>query len=150
MKLNQQSKYSIPVVRAIIQNEHGQILLLKRDNTASGNGSWCLPGGKVDYGQTVEEAVAAEINEELSLDLVDAEFYFFQNSLPTEPGGPHYINFYFHCTVQGDIELNEESSEYSWIAAQDMHKFHIVFRNDEALVRHFNDLTNLADATKKG
>ena len=131
--------HPIPVVRAIIENSQGQVLILKRANTTSGQGQWCLPGGKIDYGHTIEETVAAEIREELSMQLISARFFFYQNSLPFEPGGMHCINFYFHCNVEGDPKLNDESSELAWIGPADLPEYNIAFKNDVAIRRHFAD-----------
>lgn len=141
MNEKQTQLHPIPAVRAIIENSHGQILLLRRANTKSGHGGWCLPGGKIDYGQTIEEALAAEIQEELSMQLVGAKFFFYQNSLPTEPGEMHYINFYFHCSIEGDFRLNDESSDFAWIGLSDLQNYDIVFKNDEAIHRHFAERT---------
>jgi 8-oxo-dGTP diphosphatase len=138
MPNNTDQLYPIPVVRALIENSASRILLLKRATTEYGQGKWCLPGGKIDYGQTVEAALAKEILEETSLQLLAADFLFFQNSLPLHPGGMHCINFYFHCRVSGDLKLNTESSEYAWIGSAEIPNYNIVFRNDEAIVRHFN------------
>lgn len=129
--------HPIPAVRAIIEDNQGRVLILRRANTQFGEGSWCLPGGKIDYGQRVEEAMAAEIREELSVQLVHADFLFYQNSLSPEQGGPHFINFYFRCSVSGDILLNEESSELAWVGLPDLDRYPLVFRNDEAIRRYF-------------
>jgi len=45
----------------------------------------------------------------------------------------HCINFYFECLASGTIVLNEESSEFRWVAASEVTDFIITFRNDEAL-----------------
>ena len=59
-------------------------LLLKR--TSAEYGGWCLPGGKVDYGQEALDAVKNELIEETSLILDHAQFLFYQDSLPQAPG----------------------------------------------------------------
>ena len=136
-------------VRAIITNPQNQVLILKRDKTDFGQGAWCLPGGKVDYGQTVVEALAAELREELSVRLLSAEFAWYQNSLPPVSGDPHYINFYFHCRIEGKIRLNEESSAFAWIGPEDIPNYPIVFRNDEAILRFFSDFHPQNSCTSK-
>lgn len=123
----------IPVVRAIITNAAGLVLVLRRANTDYGPGAWCLPGGKVDHGQTVEDALHREVLEETGLAVDAATFLFYQDSLPPEPGGMHCVNFYFHCHVRGELRLNDESSSHAWIGPGDLGAYHIVFRNDEAL-----------------
>jgi len=137
MPANPSQLYPIPIVRALIADARGRILLLQRAATAHEPGGWCLPGGKIDYGQTVEAALASEILEETSLQLLAAEFFFFQDSLPLRPGGMHCLNLYFHCRVRGEIRLNAESAAYAWIGPAEIGAYGIVFGNDEAIRRHF-------------
>lgn len=125
----------VPVVRLIIPDRAGRVLLLRRARTAYGEGGWCLPGGKVDYGETVTEAVRKELREETSLEVGEVRFLFYQDSLPPEPGSMHCINLYFECSVSGDLEMNPESSEWAWIGPEDLSHYDLVFRNDEALRR---------------
>jgi hypothetical protein len=54
----------------------------------------------------------------------------------------HCVNLYFECTVSGDIVLNEESGEYAWIGIEDIDKYDIAFRNDEALIRYWKEKQN--------
>jgi ADP-ribose pyrophosphatase YjhB (NUDIX family) len=136
---DQTEHHPIPAVRGFIEDSYGRVLILRRSNTRYGEGAWCLPGGKVDYGQTVESAAAVELREELSLELVRAEFLFYQNSLPPDLDGLHYINFYFHCVTRGEISLNDESSEFAWIGPEDVDQYALVFKNDEAIRRYFSE-----------
>jgi 8-oxo-dGTP diphosphatase len=132
-------QYPVPVVRLIIKNNEGMVLLLQRANSAYSQGSWCLPGGKIDYNQTIEQTVAKELAEETALTAVSSKFLFYQDSLPLAEGKMHCINLYFECTVSGDIVLNEESGEYAWIRKEDVLKYDITFRNDEALLRYWGE-----------
>ncbi|HET6747034.1 MAG TPA: NUDIX hydrolase [Candidatus Saccharimonadales bacterium] len=47
-------------IKAIIRNKKGEVLLVKEDG-----GSWSLPGGGMDHGETAEEALAREMYEEV-------------------------------------------------------------------------------------
>ena len=127
----------VPVVRLIIPDPEGKVLFLRRARTAFGDGGWCLPGGKVDYEETVEEAALKELREETALEGRDARFLFYQDSLPPEPGSMHCINFYFECGVSGELEMNPESSEWAWLGPDDLDRYEIVFRNDEGLRRYW-------------
>lgn len=128
----------VPVVRLIVRNGEGKVLILRRARTAYGDGAWCLPGGKVDYGETVEQAVAKELREETTLACESARFLFHQDSLPPEPGGMHCINLYFECRVSGEVVLNPESSASAWIGPGEVGGYRIAFRNDDGLRRYWS------------
>ncbi len=132
--------YPIPVVRAIITDEEGRILILKRQNTVYYPGAWCLPGGKIHYGETGEQALARELQEETSLGCISSKFLFYQDSLPDEPGGMHCINLYFACAVSGDVIVNEESEQFAWIRPSDLQNYDIAFRNDQAILRYWQEV----------
>jgi 8-oxo-dGTP diphosphatase len=125
-------------VRAIITNESGRVLILKRANTAEGDGKWCLPGGNIEYGETIEETVAREIMQETSLNCTDIRFLFYIENPPSEESELHYINLVFVCGGDGKVKLNCESSEYAWIGYDDIHNYKIAFKNDEILLGFWN------------
>ena len=129
--------HPIPTVRMFVENESGKILLLRRSATENGGHLWCLPGGKVDYDETIEQAARRELLEETSLVCRELRFHSYQDSLPVEPLGAHYINFYFEASAPGAIRLNEESEEYTWIGPSDIAHYKILFRNDEALKKYW-------------
>jgi ADP-ribose pyrophosphatase YjhB (NUDIX family) len=132
----------VPVVRLVIPNEAGKVLLLCRHNSAYSEGQWNLPGGKVDYGKIVEDEVRKELMEETSLECTSMRFLFYQDSLPLKPGGMHCINLYFECSVKGSLRLNEESSKFAWISPEDLKNYQLTFRNDEGLLRYWKELQN--------
>jgi len=124
-------------VRAIISNESGDVLILKRAGTKHGNGKWCLPGGNVEFGQTITDAVVREIKQETSLICKEIDFLFYLENLPSEESELHYINLAFKCNVEGSVKLNHESSDYAWIDSSSITNYLIAFRNDEMLRRYW-------------
>lgn len=52
--------------RAIIENKQCEVLLVKRAGGIEVN-KYCLPGGKVDDGESDDDAIIREINEELTI-----------------------------------------------------------------------------------
>ena len=55
------------VVAAIIQNPQGQYLCCKRGDWKSAPGKWEFPGGKPEQGESLEDAIVREIQEELGV-----------------------------------------------------------------------------------
>jgi 8-oxo-dGTP pyrophosphatase MutT (NUDIX family) len=125
------------VVRLIVPDASGRVLVLKRAPDSTEGGRWCLPGGKMDYGDTVEQAAMRELQEETSLRSTNLRFLFYQDNLPPAPGRMHCVTLYFECSVEGEVVLNEESIEAAWISPGELARFHLAFRNDEALVRYW-------------
>ncbi len=130
----------IPVasVRLIVKNKEDQVLILRRPENSHGAGGWCLPGGKVDFGDTAEATAIKELAEETALSCTKATFLFYQDSLPSEDSEMHVINLYFECAAGGDLQLNEESTAHAWIAAAEMADYEFVFKNGEGLRRYWN------------
>jgi 8-oxo-dGTP diphosphatase len=127
----------VPVVRLVVTDASGRVLILQRASGTTRGGSWCLPGGKVDYLDTVEQAAARELAEETGLHATKLRFLFYQDSLPPAPGEMHCINLYLECAVDGKLNLNPESVNTAWISSADLPRYEIAFRNDEALVRYW-------------
>jgi len=129
--------HPVPAVRLILSDKEGRVLFVKRAHSSYAEGSWCLPGGKIDYGKTVEQAVIEELKEETSLTCDQAIFLFYQDSLPLNPGEVHCINMYFECVYSGTVSLNEESSDYAWIGPPDFEKYTVAFGNDRGIKRYW-------------
>jgi len=53
----------LPAVSAIIFNEQGNVLLQRRRDT----GKWCIISGHVEFGESIEQAIVREIQEELGV-----------------------------------------------------------------------------------
>jgi len=65
---------SVHVAVAVIRNKAGQIFISVRPDNVHQGGLWEFPGGKVEYGETVEQALKREILEEVGIEV--------QNCLP--------------------------------------------------------------------
>jgi 8-oxo-dGTP diphosphatase len=58
----------IPCVGAVIRDESGRLLMILRGHDP-GRGLWSIPGGRIEPGETAEEAVVREVWEETGLDV---------------------------------------------------------------------------------
>ena len=66
-------RYPLPAVAALIAGPSGRVLIVR---THKWSGLWGVPGGKVDYGETLESALKREMLEEVGLEIRDAVFAF--------------------------------------------------------------------------
>lgn len=62
----------VACVGAVVRDDAGRLLLIRRGQEPS-RGRWSLPGGRVEPGETPEQAVVREVREETGLDVVVGE-----------------------------------------------------------------------------
>lgn len=80
-------------VYGILIDGENRILLQKRANTKYAEGWWSLPGGHVEEGESIENAVRREIREELGVEAIDCRFLLTLARKPERE--QRYINFFF-------------------------------------------------------
>ena len=102
------------VVAAIIKKDN-KILATQR-GYGEFEGLWEFPGGKIENGETKEEALVREIKEELNADIIVEKF-----ALDLEW---QYPNFYlymscFECVLESDIELLEHMGA-RWLSLDEL------------------------------
>ena len=73
-----EKKYPEAVVGILISNQKGKIFLML---SPKWRGRYGLPGGHIEYGETMEEAIRREIKEETNLNLFDIQFLMVQECI---------------------------------------------------------------------
>ena len=125
------------VVRVILE-DNGRVLFLKRA-TKTGLGKWALPGGKVEHGQTLEQACVDELKQETTLDISNIRFFSYQEDLPGIIDENHWITFYFLAGYSGEIKINSESSDSTWMSLDESGKYDIAFGHNKILRDYFGN-----------
>ncbi len=117
-----------------IQREDGKegIVLIKRKNPPHG---WAIPGGFVDYGESLEEAAAREAKEETSLD-VQLKRQFHTYSDPDRDPRQHTISTVFAATAQGQPKAQDDAQEIR-IFTRDEIDFPLAFDHSRILEDYF-------------
>lgn len=111
-----EKKYPITTVGALILNEKNEFLLVK---TYKWKGKYGVPGGKIDLGETAENALYREIKEETNLNINNVSFVVMQDSVFSEEfhQPKHFIFLNYKCFTNNanEIILNDEAHEYIWV-----------------------------------
>lgn len=98
----------IPTVDIIIEltdRRDRPIILIERQNTPHG---WAIPGGFVDYGETMETAAFREAKEEISLEVELLE-QFYVYSHPDRDPRKHTISVVFLATATGEPKAADDA-----------------------------------------
>jgi 8-oxo-dGTP diphosphatase len=94
----------------------GKVLLVRRARSPS-KGIYSLPGGRVEFGETLHAALHREVSEETSLTIEIVELAGWREVVPTAEGGGHYVILSFAARWRaGDVVLNEELDDHQWLA----------------------------------
>jgi ADP-ribose pyrophosphatase YjhB (NUDIX family) len=97
----------IPTVDIIIEIESKGIILIKRKNPPYG---WAIPGGFVDYGESLEEAALREAKEETNLD-VERLKQFHTYSDPQRDPRHHSISTVYVAKGRGKPRAKDDAIE---------------------------------------
>ena len=134
-------KNPIPTVDIIIEMEHssGQrgIVLIKRKNPPHG---WALPGGFVDYGESLEQAAKREAKEETSLD-IQIVSQMFTYSDPRRDPRFHTITTVYTARARGIPEAKDDAAEIGVFSREEI-DFPLAFDHAKILKDYFRSREN--------
>jgi ADP-ribose pyrophosphatase YjhB (NUDIX family) len=99
-------KNPIPTVDIIIEIKEG-IVLIKRKNPPFG---WAIPGGFVDYGESLEDAAIREAKEETSLEIkLIRQFHTYSD--PNRDKRFHTISTVYIAIAEGEPKASDDAKE---------------------------------------
>jgi ADP-ribose pyrophosphatase YjhB (NUDIX family) len=102
----------------------GKVLLVRRGNKPS-KGRWGIPGGVVELGERVEDAVIREVVEETSIQVKPVKLLEVFSSIRRDDDGSvkyHYVLVELLCEyIKGDIEASTDVSEVGWFSLKELY-----------------------------
>ncbi|MDA1139915.1 MAG: 8-oxo-dGTP diphosphatase MutT [Planctomycetota bacterium] len=114
---------------AIIQRGD-EVLIARRSLDQHLGGLWEFPGGKIEDGETNEQALVRECREELGLEISPTSLFYEQQFEYPERG----VHLYFYlCWSQGGRPRAIESDEVRWIKICDLNDYNFPEANQKVL-----------------
>ena len=112
----------IPGVAAVTVHE-GKVLLAMRGKAPS-FGKWGIPGGVVEVGETLHEAIRREVLEETSICVEPVKLLTVFDSINRDEDGRvhyHYILFEYLCRyVSGEVQASGDAPDARWVCFEDL------------------------------
>ena len=101
----------------------GKVLIVRRARPPA-RGLYTLPGGGVELGETLEEAVIREVREETALEVAPVALAGYRQAIARDKAGRierHFVILPFAARwIAGEISLNEELAEAHWLAPTEL------------------------------
>ena len=134
-RLSKQGKIRLGCSAAIF-DEHRRILLTRRAD----NGQWCLPGGRMESGESVAEACEREVFEETGL-IVRVKrlvgVYSYPDQLVVYPYGKkaHIVALHFEADIVGGaLGLSSETTDFGYFTLQELQGLEFLGRHKERIL----------------
>ncbi|KAJ6010627.1 hypothetical protein N7451_002039, partial [Penicillium sp. IBT 35674x] len=110
-------------VAVFVVNQEGKFVIGKRKGS-HGAGTWALPGGHLEFGESFEDCAKRELVEETGLDIIDLEFLTATNDI-MKAEEKHYITIFMKgviSDVSPQLQLlePEKCEGWEWISWDDL------------------------------
>ena len=128
---------------------NSKILLAKR-GSEPGKNKWSIPGGLVELGETVHDAIVREVKEETNLNVeVHSLIDVVDNLEPDEKGKwrYHFVILDFFVRLKGgNLHAGSDALEIRWVSLNEVEKYNLTkifrefFERNREKLQHFNSL----------
>lgn len=106
----------LATVGALVFDDRGRGLFVR---TPKWSGLWGVPGGKIDRGESIREAVVREFREETGLEITNLRWAPTLEAIdhPEFERPAHFVLLNFTArTGASDVRLNDEADAYVWLS----------------------------------
>jgi 8-oxo-dGTP diphosphatase len=112
----------------------GKILLVRRAKSPA-KGFYSLPGGRVEFGETLHTALHREVAEETALKVKIVDLAAWREVMPETGSGGHYLIMSFAARWSaGEPVLNDELDDYKWLAPDAVGELKMTFGLQEVIL----------------
>ncbi len=119
-------RYPEPTVGGFIVNPKGEVLLCHSEKWMD---NYTIPGGHIELGERIEEALKREVKEEVGLDVKPVRLLLTQEAIYSKEfyKRRHYIFLDYLCKARNDrVRIdNKEIQSYIWVKPREGLKLHV-------------------------
>lgn len=125
-------RHPIPAVAAVIARDK-EILLVKR-GTEPSKGKWSVPGGSIEWGETLADALKREIREETGLEIEIIKLIGITDLIVDSEPGYHYVLIdYLARPVGGNLSPGSDAVDVQWVYVDNLSDYELTPHLHECL-----------------
>lgn len=121
--------------------DNDRVLLVKRSNDPA-KGMWAVPGGKIQPGETMQQALVREIKEETGLVIEVGDIVYVFDVIKHNEKNKitfHYVIIDFLCDLtSGELRAGDDAQEARWISRRELNQLNVNEKTKSMLKEKFN------------
>ena len=133
---------TVEVVNAIIKNSQNKFLVIKRKDEGIHPNKWAFPGGIIEEGEDLEQALKREIKEEVGLEVKKIIKKISEYNYQREDNSKTKGECFLIETENSDVKINNEVQDFKWVSFEEFEELDYVKGLDEELLTAFSELQN--------
>jgi 8-oxo-dGTP diphosphatase len=126
---------SVEVVACFCHWQERFLFLLRQSDKPQGD-TWCLPGGKVEQKETLQQAIHREVYEEVGITLTEPHISFWKSLFVRVPNVEYTLHLFHADLNQKDVCINlnlTEHSKYRWLFLSEAKKLPLIETGQELI-----------------
>ncbi len=129
-------------VDAIVIKDNKDVLLIQRSPKSTAYpGWWALPGGKVETGERLKDAIVREVKEETGLDIEYIDMFDIYDALGRDPRG-RKISIVYFCTPLNKDQIpvaGDDAMDVGWYSIEHVLQTSLAFDHQQILQDAFEE-----------
>ncbi|MTI65402.1 MAG: NUDIX domain-containing protein [Firmicutes bacterium] len=124
------------LTKALVIKDNRLLFLKRSDESKFAKGLWDIPGGKLEFGETLEDSLSREIFEETKIETDVKENLAVSTGINLKDKKQYVSIIYTAEYISGSIKLDLEHSDYKWLTIEEAQNYNLVYYVKEALEKY--------------
>lgn len=133
--MNKEYKNPALTVDIIVENDNHILMIIRKSDTFDNH--LALPGGFVDYGETVESAAIREAMEEVNIAITPLHILGVYSHPDRDPRG-HVISICFVCSYKGEPIAGDDAGSYQWVSLDKIQEEKLAFDHSNIIADYIS------------
>ncbi|MTI71770.1 MAG: NUDIX domain-containing protein [Firmicutes bacterium] len=124
------------LTKALVIKDNSFLFLKRSDESKFAKGLWDIPGGKLEFGETLEDSLSREIFEETKIETDVKENLAVSTGINLKDKKQYVSIIYTAEYISGSIKLDLEHTDYKWLTIEEAQNYNLVYYVKEALEKY--------------